>query len=202
MEEHRKNNIIMPRKKETHRMSIELTTSLFQKPTRLQSETDSAFYVACSSEARMATVGAKTMDQYGLVHVGLYAIRSIEPKTWTASFDAMNLDPTRTHRDFPTWCKEIMSSLQTGQEFKVESDVDTYALLPSFWHGMTLADKMICVSIINRHDGFTVACVNELMTEASIPLKDLQNLCLCYEMTKQHPSHLEMGTPSFSQVCP
>jgi hypothetical protein len=95
-----------------------------------------------------------------------------------------------------------MPLLKTGQEFKVESNVDTYALLPSFWHGMTPADKTICVSIINMHDGFTVACVNELMTKASIPLKDLQNLHLCNEMVKEHPSHLEMGTPSFSQVCP
>ena len=33
------------------------------------------------------------IDQWGLVHVGLYVIRLTKQETWTVSFDACNLDP-------------------------------------------------------------------------------------------------------------
>lgn len=144
--------------------------------------------------------GAKIMDQWGLVHVGLYAIRSVEPETWTASFDAVNLDP-RTRVVFTEWCKRILPALTTGQEFKVESDIDVYSLLPSFWHGMLPEEKKKAVNIVDSHGAeFNADCVQCLLDELSIAVKDLQNLRLCYEMAKEYPAHLEMCAPSTEQI--
>ena len=144
--------------------------------------------------------GIKIMDQWGLVHVGLYAIHSIKPDTWMSSFDSVNLDP-RMRQSFTDWCKEILPALQTGQEFKLESDVDLYSLLPSFWHGMAPEEKKKAIAIVDKHaDGFTINCIHELCDEASIHVNELQNLHLCYELAKEHPSHLEMGAPTGPQI--
>ena len=51
--------------------------------------------------------------QWGMIHVGLYAIRATLPKTWTNSFHACNMDP-RTSISFPEWCSKIQHFIQSG----------------------------------------------------------------------------------------
>jgi hypothetical protein len=143
-----------------------------------------------------STNGNKIIDQWGLVQVGLHAIRTTTPKTWTNSFDAVNMDP-RTRVGFAAWCDRIELALRTGLDFKQENSVDTYALLPTLWHGMLPAEKKKVVSIVDDvHDGkFTPACCRELQTELNVSFKDMQNLRLCYEVAKDNPCHLEMVAP-------
>jgi len=76
-------------------------------------------------------------------------------------------------------------------------DIEKYDLLPSFWHGMTPQEKKKAVTIIDKHGGeYNLDCIQELVRDVSIPIKDLQSLCLCYDLAKEHPSHLDMGIPS------
>ena len=79
------------------------------------------------------------VDQWGLVHAGLFAIRETNPLTWVRSFEACNLNPT-TRLPFPDWCKKISDHLQAGESFLAPTE-STYALLPAWWHGMTPAEK-------------------------------------------------------------
>jgi hypothetical protein len=137
------------------------------------------------------------IDQYHLLHVGLGCVRDTKPSTWIHSFWQCNLDP-RTAIPFVEWCKQIKPFLHAGQNFKAETDadLDPYALLPAWWHGMLPAEKKKAVAVINKHSGFTVACCRELRDVCHIPLQDQQNLRLCYELAKSNPHHLDMGVPS------
>jgi hypothetical protein len=81
-----------------------------------------------------SSVHHKVIDQWGLLHVCLYIAHGTKAETWTASFRACNMDP-RTVISFPEWCKKIAPILAAGQNFKSETPVDMYALLPGWWHG-------------------------------------------------------------------
>jgi hypothetical protein len=84
-------------------------------------------------------VNKGVVDQWGLIHVGLFAIQALKARAWTNSFKACNMDPL-TSICFPQWCKKIEHFIQASQSFKTEGPLNTYALLPSFWHGMTLEE--------------------------------------------------------------
>jgi hypothetical protein len=47
---------------------------------------------------------------------------------------------------FPEWCKKIAPILAAGENFKSETPVDTYALLPGWWHGTLPEEKENCWS--------------------------------------------------------
>ena len=46
-----------------------------------------------------------------------------------------------------------------------------YSLLPSFWHGMTPAEKKKAVSIFDKHGDWTVPCVREMALEMNVEMK-------------------------------
>jgi hypothetical protein len=73
------------------------------------------------------------VDQWGLIHAGLYTIRETKRETWIQSFKACNLHPV-THMEFGDWCAKIEQEyLQVGQSFEIEAvNVDKYTLLPSY----------------------------------------------------------------------
>jgi hypothetical protein len=144
-------------------------------------------------------VNKGVVDQWGLVHVGLFAIRALKAGTWTNSFQACNMDPL-TSLSFPQWCKKIEHFIQAGQSFKTEGPLNTYALLPSFWHGMTVEERKNTVGIIDKHDGvFTVELCKELHKECSIAYKDQQSIRVCYDLTKAYPEQLDMESPSIAE---
>ena len=139
------------------------------------------------------------VDQWGLVHTGLHAIRSTQPSTWTQSFHACNLDP-RTRVDFSAWCKKIEQFLMAGQAFKPEGGLDIYALLPPWWHGMKPEEKKRVVSTVQKHGSYAVRCVQELHDVCHIPIKDMQNARLCVDCALKNPAQLNMEAPDSERV--
>ena len=53
------------------------------------------------------------VDQWGLIHVGLFAVRGLKEETWTKYFRACNMDP-HSQLIFDQWCKNIEGLLQSG----------------------------------------------------------------------------------------
>jgi hypothetical protein len=127
------------------------------------------------------------VDQWGLIHVGLYAIRETKRDTWTRSFEACNLHPV-TRMPFGDWCAKIEQYLQVGESFESEAvEVDKYTLLPSWWQAMEPEEKRNAFDVIEENGGFTMECLIELRQTCRIPTKDLQNLRVCYECAKEKP---------------
>jgi len=154
--------------------------------------------IAMLRNAKQATKGV--IDQWGLIHVGLYAVRAARREAWTRSFEVCNLDP-RTRLSFPDWAKKIEGFLQAGQSFKIEGgELDTYPLLPSFWQGMTPDDKKKVVAVIKQHGGYSVDCLKELHSQCHIELKQMQNVRVCVECASKNPEQLDMGVPDPSTV--
>lgn len=131
------------------------------------------------------------IDGWDLIHVGLAAVRELDPKSWITSFTRVNLHP-RHRVEFPQWIERIEQFLQGGLSFKQEEmDVDPYALLPSFWHGMSTVEKKQALTILQSHEEYTVECIRQLNSEMNIPLAEMQQLRVCLELALEHPDHLE-----------
>ncbi len=115
------------------------------------------------------------MDQWGLVHVGLAAVRETKPETWTASFQACNMDP-RNQLSFADWCTKISPALMAGQKFKKETaNDDPCLLLPALWHGMTRAEKRQTFDVFSRHEEVGGAgCIIETGNTCCIPTAMMQ----------------------------
>ena len=142
------------------------------------------------------------VDGWQLVHVALAMVRELAPETWVYSFRKVNLHPHR-RVSFEEWCKRIAHFLQGGESFKPEVISDGYALLPSFWHGMTVEEKKMAASIFAAHgSSYTVDCLRELHRRSHIQMADMQNLRVCLELAAQDPTHLERGLPEASSVTP
>ena len=149
---------------------------------------------------RTTSICKGVVDQWGLIHVGLAAVRAVEPHVWIESFKACNLNP-HCRVSFEDWCKRISSDLQAGQQFKPPTSDDIYSMLPAWWHGMTPDEKKKVMEVVRLHgDSFSVDCVRQLKSECHIPTKDLQNLRVCIETSKQHPAHLDQTEPSHAAV--
>ena len=72
------------------------------------------------------------VDGWDLIHVGLAAVRELEPSSWVSSFKRVNLNP-KERVEFPAWCERIGNFLEGGKSFKTEDELDVYQLLPIFW---------------------------------------------------------------------
>ena len=53
------------------------------------------------------------VDQWGLVHVGLYCVRSTKREMWEKSFRSCNLHPCN-RVSFTEWCRKIEDHLMAG----------------------------------------------------------------------------------------
>ena len=138
---------------------------------------------ACLAYLRASSKITKgVVDGWGLIHVGLAAVRELEPDSWVKSFKRVNLNP-HYRVSFADWCVRIESFLVGGQSFKTEKSATTTATLPppppppppppypptptppallqfltcisycrSFWRGMLPSEKEAALAILNGHD--------------------------------------------------
>ena len=108
----------------------------------------------------------------------------------------VNLNPLQ-RVPFPAWCARISSFLEGGDSFKPEVALDVYSLLPTFWHGMLPAEKVLAMGVLNKHGGqWNPACVSEMASSVHVQLKDMQNLRVCLDAAKTEPGHLDMLAPA------
>ncbi len=81
-------------------------------------------------------------------------VRATDAKTWVASFQRVNLDP-HTRVDFPLFCKKIAGYLWADESFKEENVTptakDKFAMLPTFWHSMTPANRKVVMTVVQSH---------------------------------------------------
>ena len=111
------------------------------------------------------------VDQWDLVNIGLSAIITTKQQTWTSSFDACNLDPRTPHK-FYEWCKNIKKVLHTGLNFVGDQiKINKFALLTSFYYGMTPDENKTVVANSAQHRGYTPECCIALQYNFHIPLK-------------------------------
>ena len=146
------------------------------------------------------------IDQYSLVHAGLYAVRETGVEVWNKSAEKVNLLMSK-RKEFSEWIATKSHFLEGGKNYKRSYDFSSpeylYPLVPAFWHGMAPEEKKNAMAIIDRHGGlFSVACVDALHTEASIPLSDMQDLRVCRELALKNPTHLEMMAPAAAPEAP
>ena len=91
------------------------------------------------------------IDQYDLVLSAMQIVRATNAKTWVASFQRVNLNP-RTQVDFPVFGRRIAGYLWAGKSFKEENVTptakDKFALLPTFWHSMTPANRKVMMTVV------------------------------------------------------
>jgi hypothetical protein len=144
---------------------------------------------------RTTSVTKGVVDQWGLVHVGLAAVRMCVPRIWISSFKAVNLHP-HFRVPFAVWCKRIESFLEGGQTFKAEEPLDLYAMLPPIWQGMEPEEKVKVFEIIEEHKGFSVDCLRQLHSDCHILMSDMQHIRVSYEVAKMHPVHLTLCAPA------
>ena len=137
-----------------------------------------------------------TIDGWSLIHVALAAVRELSPDSWIYSADKVNLKPS-TRVTFDKWCERISHYLQGGEfSFKPEVVRDAYTTLSPFWHGMEPVEKKAAVAIVTSHEnGYSIACVKELMQKMHVPLPEMQNIRVAIELAIKDPSHLERGVP-------
>ena len=67
---------------------------------------------------------------------------------------------------------------------------------------MEPTDKCKMYDTIEKHGGFSVACVRELFSECHIRVPDMQNARCCYELAKMDQEHLTRGAPTSNAVTP
>ena len=106
-----------------------------------------------------ATVTKGCLDQWGLVNVGLMAVREgvKNPQMWIDSAEKVNLHVDK-RRPFPVWLEDIHSFLEGGKSFKMETySADLYPLLPTLWHTMLPAEKRIVMALWSAMGAYSMA---------------------------------------------
>jgi hypothetical protein len=78
----------------------------------------------------MLNINRAGVDQWGIIHVGLFAFHGLKEETWTNSFRACKMD-RHSQMSFDEWCTKIDGFLQAGETFKEEEPLSMYAVLPS-----------------------------------------------------------------------
>ncbi|HSN65040.1 MAG TPA: hypothetical protein VLS94_00280 [Fusibacter sp.] len=146
------------------------------------------------------------IDQWGLLLCGSYAVRATTPETWTKSFHACNMDP-RSRVSFEAWCDKISLALRVGENCFLNNGqaiVDTYSLLPAFWHHTPPEEKkMVKAMVYGVYGGeYSVACCEALMKSCFIAKKDLQAIQLCLFCAEKCPEQLDMGVPTEANADP
>jgi len=122
-------------------------------------------------------------------------VRATDAKTWVASFQRVNLNP-RTRDDFPVLFKKIAGFLRAGKSFKKEnftpSAKDKFALLPTFWHSITPANRKVVMTVVQNHGfHYTAACVLMLRFECRLPYALMNDVCVCVIVSREHPESID-----------
>jgi hypothetical protein len=93
---------------------------------------------------------------------------------------------------------ESFSCMQLGPTHT--KAVDTYLLLPSFWHGMKPDERRLYVATVRKYQGYSIDCLKELRDVCSIPIKDMQHLRVCIECAKEHAKQLDRDAPDADTI--
>jgi hypothetical protein len=102
------------------------------------------------------------------------------------------MDP-RLQLRFDQWRKKMEGFLHAGETFKEEETLSMYAMLPSAWHGIMPDEKRKMMTVIDMYGGvFSVDLCKALITECSIPFKEIHQMLMCYDLAKKHMDHLDM----------
>jgi hypothetical protein len=146
-------------------------------------------------KAKKWVTGKTTINQYDLVHTAMRIVRLTDQKTWVASFERCNLHPW-TRKAFPEFCKKISSHLRAGDTFKDDNVEPTaeekFAVLPSFWHGMTPADRKVVMTVFQSHASqYTTACLKMLHVECKLPYSQMNDVRVCVLVSREHPESLD-----------
>ena len=131
------------------------------------------------------------VDQYGLFHACLYAIRETTVETCIKSFTKFNLKPS-IRVDFQAWCLKTKESLEIGSVFDIDASQNPYDLLPPWWRGMSVDQNKTAVEIVVASGGFTGDFFIELQEQIFIPMSDMQQFRACYECAIEYPTHLDI----------
>ena len=83
--------------------------------------------------------------------------------------------------------------------FNIEENIDVdrrYAILPEYFDGMKAEERRSLMNITKQHNMcFSVKCVREIQSLLSIPMSDMQSLCVCVTLFGQHPDIIGMELP-------
>ena len=139
------------------------------------------------------------IDQWGLMHVGIFSVQGINEENWTNYLRACNMDPC-LQLSFDQWCKNIEGVLQEGETFKEGETLYMYAMLLSNWHGMMPAENLNMMNVIDSHGGvFLVNLCKASRTENRITFKEIHLMLMCDDLENTHPEHLGMTLTTINQ---
>ena len=113
---------------------------------------------------------------------------------WNNSYRRCNLDPN-VRLSFPEWCKKIGKFLTAGGLFKEEnvepSAREKFDLLPSFWKGMSEAERKIVMTIMSTNQfKYTATALQQLHKECTIAYGQMNDLRVCVIIAQEHPESL------------
>jgi hypothetical protein len=129
-------------------------------------------------KAKKFSIGKTNITQYDLLITAMHIVRATSEETWVHTFQCVNLHPFAS-MEFPEFCRKIASHLLAGDTFK-NDNVDTtaeemFALLPTFWHGMTPAERKVVMTVCETHAyQYSVACITTLHVECEPALQRLK----------------------------
>ena len=132
------------------------------------------------------------LDQWSLIHTVIALVVVTTEETWQSSFVVVNLHPLG-QKDFDAFCgTRIKMFLELGQTMASErattSTAEKYAFLPPFWNIMTSGENQIGLNIIAMWKyEYTAKCVEELHTTCKVLLSNVNDLCVCLLMAREHP---------------
>jgi hypothetical protein len=134
-------------------------------------------------KAKKFSTGKTNITQYDLLITAMRIVRATTEETWVHSFQRVNLHPF-TKMNFHAFCRKIASHLRAGDTFK-NDNVDTtakdkFALLPTFWHGMTPAERKVLMTVFETHTSqYSVACIRTLHVECQLMYSQMNDVRVC-----------------------
>lgn len=148
-------------------------------------------------KAKKFSTGKTNITQYDLLITAMRIVRATSEETWVHSFQRVNLHPF-TRMEFPEFCRKIASHLRAGDIFK-NDNVDTtaeekFALLPTFWHGMTPAERKVVMTVCETHAyQYSVACITTLHVECKLMYSQMNDVRVCVLVARDHPESLDFN---------
>ena len=99
---------------------------------------------------------------------------------------------------FPEFCRKIGSHLRAGDTFKndnVETTAEEkVAHLPTFWHGMTPAERKVVMTVFETHSfQYSVSCITTLNVECNLMYSQMNDVRVCVLVARDHPESLDFN---------
>ena len=78
---------------------------------------------------------------------------------------------------------------------------DKFGLLPMFWNGVLPSERRVVMTFMQSNKfEYSVKCLTQLDTECFIPYIQMNYLCVCVFISKEHPKSLDFGAPVLTPV--